>query len=251
MRTALPGARARLVAVLSRARDRTVTVLAGSRTRLVASVLAGVVVASLVGAALLLGGSDEPVAEPTPSATPTPTPTPTSTPTPTPTPTLLSGFVAMAVPERVEIPAVGLDLPVVPISPVDGRIDPPTVGDAYWIQEYGLPGSDADNTVYLVGHSSLRMDAALNPLLDVEHQDSVLQPGDEIRVTTANGVLRYEVTGWSRYEKASLPDADEVWAIAPGVLQIITCFQEDGLARADDNLVVTAQLVEALVPLGA
>lgn len=218
------------------------------RVRLVAFVVAGVlVVGAVVGAVLLLTRPDDDVAAP-PSATPSATRSAPPSPTPSPTPSFLPAFVAMAAPERVEIPAVELDLAVLPISPVDGRINPPTVEEAYWIQDYGRPGSDADNTVYLVGHSSLRMPAALNPLLDVEHQDSVLQPGDEVRVTTANGVLRYEVTAWTRYDKDGLPTADDVWAIAPGTLQIITCFQEDGQAFADDNLVVTAQLVEGLVP---
>ncbi|GEN80792.1 class F sortase [Actinotalea fermentans] len=218
------------------------------RARLVAFVVAGVVaVGAAVGAVLLLTAPDDDVVAP-PAPAPSVTRSAPPSPTPSPTPSFLPAFVAMAVPERVEIPAVDLDLAVLPISPVGGRINPPTVEEAYWIQDYGLPGSDADNTVYLVGHSSLRMPAAFNPLLDVEHQDAVLQPGDEVRVTTAGGVLRYEVTGWTRYDKDGLPTADEVWAIAPGTLQIITCFQEDGREFADDNLVVTATLVEALVP---
>lgn len=218
------------------------------RARLVAFVVAGVVaVGAAVGAVLLLTAPDDDVVAP-PAPAPSVTRSAPPSPTPSPTPSFLPAFVAMAVPERVEIPAVDLDLAVLPISPVGGRINPPTVEEAYWIQDYGLPGSDADNTVYLVGHSSLRMAAAFNPLLDVEHQDSVLQPGDEVRVTTAGGVLRYEVTGWTRYDKDGLPTADEVWAIAPGTLQIITCFQEDGREFADDNLVVTATLVDALVP---
>lgn len=218
------------------------------RARLLAFVVAGViVVGAVVGAVVLLTRGDDDVAAPPPTS-PSATRSAPPRPTPSPTPSFLPAFVAMAAPERVEIPAVDLDLAVLPISPVGGRIDPPTVEEAYWIQDYGRPGSDADNTVYLVGHSSIRMPAALNPLLDVEHQDSVLQPGDEVRVTTANGVLRYEVTAWTRYDKDGLPGADDVWAISPGTLQIITCFQEDGQAFADDNLVVTATLVEGLVP---
>ncbi len=222
------------------------------RARLAAFVVAGVlVVGAVVGVALLLTRPGEQVAAPQRPPSPSAVRTAPPSPAPSPTPSFLPAFVPMAVPERVEIPAVDLDLAVLPISPVGGRIDPPTVEEAYWIQEYGLPGSDADNTVYLVGHSSLRVPAALNPLLDVEHQDSVLQPGDEVRVTTAHGVLRYEVTAWTRYDKDGLPTADEVWAITPGTLQIITCFQEDGQAFADDNLVVTARLVEGLVPADA
>lgn len=197
---------------------------------------AGVALAGAV-AVLLLGGDPATVV-----ATPSPVlATPSPDPSPSPSPT--TGEVRTAPPERVVIPAVGVDLPVLPIVPADGVIDPPTVAEAYWIRDYGLPGTDATNTVYLVAHSSLRTEAAFNPLLDVEHQESVLAPGDEVLVTTAEGVLRYEVTGSTRYGKRQLPGASEVWAIDPGVLHLITCFQEDGLATAEDNLVVTARLV--------
>ena len=218
------------------------------RARVVAFVVAGAVaLAAVVGVVLLLTRPADDVAAP-PPASPSATRSAPPTPTPSPTPSFLTAFVPMAAPERIEIPAVSLDLAVLPVDPIGGRIDPPTVEEAYWIQDYGTPGSDADNTVYLVGHSSLSLAAAFNPLLDVEHQDSVLQPGDEIRVTTANGVLRYEVTAWTRYDKNRLPGADEVWAITPGTLHLITCFQEDGQAFADDNLVVTAQFAGGLVP---
>ena len=190
---------------------------------------------------LLLDRPPEPVAAAPPEVTATPAPTPTPTPTPSPTPT--PGWVVAAAPERIEIPSVGIDVPVLRIDPDGGVIDPITLGDAYWIGGYGMPGTDATNTVYVVAHSSLTLDAAFNPLLDVQHQSSVLSAGDEVLLTTVNGVLSYEVTGWARYGKNQLPEAAEVWAIEPGVLRLITCFQEDGLARAIDNLVVTAHLV--------
>ena len=127
-----------------------------------------------------------------------------------------------------------------------GVIDPPTIEEAYWIDDYGVPATEADNTVYVVAHSSLRDAAAFNPLLDVAHQESVLRAGDEVLLTTTAGTLRYEVVGSTRYGKKQLPAADEIWAIEPGVLHLITCFQEDGLARAEDNLVVTARLVDGV-----
>lgn len=207
---------------------------------------AGAVIVVVVGWASVTHQPDAPAAAPrvTVAVSPPPTPTRTRPPTPTPSPTPTAGEVPVAAPQRIEIPAVGIDLEVLPITPEGGVIDPPTVGAAYWIEAYGAPGTDAANTVYMVAHSSLRMAAAFNPLLDVEHQQSVLVAGDEVRVTTSAGVLRYAVTGSTRYVKGELPQAADVWAIDPGVLQLITCFQEDGLARAQDNLVVTARLVE-------
>lgn len=158
--------------------------------------------------------------------------------------------VPMSAPQRVLVPKVGIDLDVRPDAPIDGVLDPPGFSDAYWIEDYGSPGTDADNTVYLAAHSSLRLDAAFNPLLDVDHQQSVLEPGDEVVVETANGRLIYQVTRTQRYEKNALPDADEVWNIEPGTLHLITCFQEEGRNRADDNLVVTAELVDAEESVG-
>ncbi len=220
------------------------------RARLVPflAVVGAVVLVAAVGAwALLTSRAPGEVAAASPPPSVSPSASPSATPTPEPTPTLRPGEVPMAAPERVEVPDVGIDLTVRPIDPVQGRIDPPSISHAYWIEDYGRPGTDADNTVYLVGHSSLALDAAFNPLLDVAHQESVLQPGAVVRVTTAEGVLEYEVTGSRRYGKASLPGATEVWAIAPGTLQLITCFQEDGQEVADDNLVVTARLVGGFV----
>ena len=220
------------------------------RARLVPflAVVGAVVLVAAVGAwALLTSRAPEEVAATSPPPSVSPSASPSATPTPSPTPTLRPGEVPMAAPERVEIPDVGIDLTVRPIDPVQGRIDPPSISHAYWIEDYGRPGTDADNTVYLVGHSSLALDAAFNPLLDVAHQESVLEPGAVVRVTTAEGVLEYEVTGSRRYGKAGLPGATEVWAIAPGTLQLITCFQEDGQEVADDNLVVTARLVGGFV----
>lgn len=213
------------------------------RARVVALLAALVVVAAGVGIALML----RPGAEPAPSASPSPSP---SSP-PAPSTTARMADVPMAAPERVLIPRVGIDLAVLPDAPVDGVLDPPGVTDAYWIEDYGTPGTDADNTVYLAAHSSLRMDAAFNPLLDVDHQESVLEPGDEVVVVTANGRLTYEVTRSQRYDKNALPAADEVWDVEPGVLHLITCFQQDGLARAADNLVVTATLVDASAQTGS
>lgn len=216
----------------------------------------GVVVAAAVLVVVVVGliwwlSRPAPAPEPVVTATLVPTARPTPTPTPEAEPEPEVGDVGAAPPLRVEIPRVGVDLDVLPIQPSGGVIDPPTMAEAYWIESYGAPGTDATNTVYLAAHSSLHHeDAAFNPLLDVEHQESVLAPGDEVRVTTANGVLLYEVTGSIRYGKRELPDAREVWLIEPDVLHLITCFQQDGLARAEDNLVVTARLVAGFPSAG-
>jgi hypothetical protein len=56
---------------------------------------------------------------------------------------------------------------------------------------------------------------------------------------------RYQVVSTARYPKGTLADVAEVWQKVPGRLVLITCFQLDTGARSRDNLVVTAQLVDA------
>ena len=53
---------------------------------------------------------------------------------------------------HIEIPSIGLDLPVLPLTPRDGVINPPLLTAAYVIDSYGQPvGSpeEANNTLYI------------------------------------------------------------------------------------------------------
>lgn len=149
---------------------------------------------------------------------------------------------------RIEVPAVGVDLPVRPITPERGPLDPPTLRDAYWIEPYGVPGADADNTAYIIGHSWDEGEAAFNPLFDQENQTSEVDPGDRIVVTTDQGRFTYAVQEARRYPKDSLADADDVWRIVPGRLVLITCFQPDDGGSSTDNLVVYSHLVASEEP---
>lgn len=191
----------------------------------------------------LLGGSPEPVERAAPP--PSPSATPTRTPTPTPRPPPPEGPVASAVPTRVEVPAVGLVVDVLPVTPDGGELDPPTLDEAYWIEPYGTPASDADNTVYLVGHSYDSGDAAFNPLFDRTQQVATVAAGDKVVVTTGAGRLTYVVDSTQRHPKDELADVDEVWRIAPGRLVLITCFQRNDGGASQDNLVVYATLVSS------
>lgn len=169
-------------------------------------------------------------------APPEPLPTEELQPTPEPTPTpLRSSSVHLVVDE------VGLDLPVLPTTPRGGVINPPTLREAYWIEPYGEPGPDADNTVYIAAHSWSGGDAAFNPLMDVADRRSAVQPGDDVEVSTPSGTTRYTVTSAERYAKGALPGASEVWEAHPGRLVLITCFQHDDGRASTENLVITAE----------
>lgn len=187
----------------------------------------------------LLGGSPEPVEQVLQPATPTET---YMAPAPTPT----EARVGVSAPKRVEVPSVGLDVQVLPVTPEGGELDPPTLDEAYWIETYGAPGSDADNTVYLAGHSYDSGDAAFNPLFDRAEQIALVAAGDEIVVTTEAGRLTYAVDSTERYPKDELAGVDEVWRIVPDRLVLITCFQRNDGGASQDNLVVYAHLTSTV-----
>jgi sortase (surface protein transpeptidase) len=210
--------------------------------------LAGVVAAGLVGAVFLVLGlflgeepavvaeAPGPVARPTGSAAPSPEAAPTST-TPVARYTPSSAV-------HVRIPAVGLDLPVLPLTPDDGVIDPPLLTAAYYLEPYGHPvgaADGADNTLYLAAHSAGHGDDGFDPLLTDGHRDSALAAGDVVEVSTPEGTVAYTVQRTERVAKEALPSAADVWAAVPGRLVLITCFQHAG--KATENLVVFAEAV--------
>ena len=143
---------------------------------------------------------------------------------------------------HVAVPALGMDLPVLPLTPRGGAINPPTLTAAYWIEPYGDPvgtAAEADNTLYLAAHSTNTGKYGFDPLLDSDG-DSTLGAGDVVEVSTPGGTVAYTVERTQRYDKDELPDAAEVWEAVPGRLVLITCTQEDG-GRSTENLVVVAR----------
>lgn len=208
------------------------------------AVLAGAAVLGLGGAVLLGVGLSMPervvaaVAEGPPPVAAPPTSGAPAAATPTPTP------VARYTPSssvHVAIPAVGLDLPVLPLSPHGGVIDPPLLTAAYFLEPYGHPvgaAEQADNTLYLAAHSAGHGDDGFDPLLTDEHRDSALAAGDVVEVRTPDGTASYTVQRTERVAKDALPNAADVWESVPGRLVLITCFQHRG--KATENLVVFA-----------
>jgi sortase (surface protein transpeptidase) len=114
------------------------------------------------------------------------------------------------------------------------------MGEAYWVAPYGEPGTHPDNTVYIAGHSWTTGAAAFNALMPGDSGAGVAI-GDAVRVQTPTGTVAYTVTGTRRYDKDALPDATDVWTVAPGRLVLITCFVDDAGRTTDDNFVVFAE----------
>ena len=214
---------------------------------------AGIVALTLAGGTVLavgLQGSEPAAAAPAsagsaPASTPTADATEAALPAEDAQPALPTDGAALPTPSsdvHVAVPTLGLDLPVLPLTPRGGAINPPTFTAAYWIEPYGDPvgtAAEADNTLYLAAHSTNTGKYGFDPLLD-EDGDSSLGAGDVVEVSTPGGTVAYTVERTQRYDKDELPDAAEVWGAVPGRLVLITCTQEDG-GRSAENLVVVAR----------
>lgn len=145
---------------------------------------------------------------------------------------------------HVAIPALDLDLPVLPLNPRNGTINPPTLTAAYWLDPYGDPvgsAEQADNTLYLAAHSTGTGEYGFDPLMESDGGGSTLGAGDVIEVSTPQGTVDYTVERTERYGKGELPGATDVWEAHPGRLVLLTCFQRGGGRASTENLVVFAQ----------
>jgi hypothetical protein len=218
----------------------------GRRTAVIAAVAALGVAGSVL---LTVGPADD--ARPAAAAgDPSPAAAPATTPSAAPAvdpaqPTLPPEGVALPTPSsdvHVSVPALDLDLPVLPLTPRGGVINPPALTAAYWIEPYGDPvgtAADAGNTLYLAAHATGTGEYGFDPLVDAEAAGEGLGPGDVVEVSTPEGTVGYTVESTERYAKDELAGATEVWEAVPGRLVLITCFQRAGRASTE-NLVVFA-----------
>lgn len=113
------------------------------------------------------------------------------------------------------------------LNPVDER-------PAWWA-ESGLPGTDSQQTVVVVGHNYSTKDAPFQAL-------RVVQTGDTVVLETAGGTLEYGVESVGPLPKGSLLGANELRANVPGRLILANCDVIDG-ESTDDNYIVVAQLL--------
>jgi sortase (surface protein transpeptidase) len=130
------------------------------------------------------------------------------------------------------------------MTPSGDTIDPPLLTAGYWIEPYGAPVGDAaeaTNTLYVAAHSAGYGDDGFDPLIAGDGAGSTLSAGDVVEVRTATGTVRYSVQSTHRYGKDELPDAEDIWAVSPGRLVLVTCFQRADGRVATENLVVVAE----------
>jgi len=201
------------------------------RLLLVVAAAAGVLVAA--GAAVAL--TREPAADRPPAATASPTPAPFGV-----DPSAFAGAGEAATqlppPERVRIPAIGIDSALEPLG-LDraGALNPPTRYDrAGWYSGGPAPGDQGP--AVLAGHVDSRDGPA------VFFRLSELKPGDQVEVARGDRWVAFRVVATERYAKDRFP-AERVYRPTPvAELRLITCGGAfDGARRSyADNLVVYA-----------
>ena len=106
--------------------------------------------------------------------------------------------------------------------------DPQMLG---WWDGGAVPGA-AHGGALITGHTVHTGGGAFDDL-------ETLRPGDPLRVRTAKGPIRYEVTGVTVYRKASLArDAAKVFRQrGPGRLVLITCEDWNGTTYLSNAVV--------------
>lgn len=110
------------------------------------------------------------------------------------------------------------------------QLVPPLTLDAYWLTNYGGPGSTSKDTTYIVGHSWDGKDAPFNRL------SNEALVGAEFTLTTAVGELTYVVDSVTTHDKDTLKDSP-IWDISPNHVVLISCYTEDPWGK---NVVVSA-----------
>ncbi|HTL83835.1 MAG TPA: class F sortase [Acidimicrobiia bacterium] len=145
-----------------------------------------------------------------------------------------------AVPARVQIPSIGVDVPLVPLglAPDDTMEVPHDFTVAGWYTNGPRPGETGPAVI--AGH----VDSYTGPAVFFRLKD--LQPGSEVRVARVDGSsATFVVTRVAHYGKDAFPTS-EVFGPAPAPeLRLITCGGDFDFARRSyrDNVVVFAELV--------
>jgi hypothetical protein len=141
---------------------------------------------------------------------------------------------------RFEADSVGLNVPLMAMSPVNGVIEPPDYENAYWVREAGVsPDAAATGTVIVAMHSLPNGQAAPgNALMDVAGGRAAIAVGAVIHVDGVD----YRVTATKVENKNLVPSDADVWSSVPGRLVVFTCLQLPDGSPSVDNIIITATL---------
>lgn len=197
-----------------------------------------------------------PILAATPSATPTATPSATPTPTPTPV-----SCTAWQFPDtHLSIPSVGIEGRITEYTPQErinngGQIIPPEkmsiIWDSWFCRQQNIlsiPSAQAEDCIYLGGHSYKYEPAAFNSLID-------MPVGAAAVLTSADGST---ATYIKEAEEITVPKATQQTderlypkEYIPGCLKLITCQWEgdrDGNGNTLNLRVTTLMLRQSTGP---
>lgn len=146
---------------------------------------------------------------------------------------------AAGVPERVQIPSIGVDSALEDLALGDGgRLDAPVDFDlAGWYSDGVVPGEVGP--AIIAGH----VDSPTAPAVFARIGE--LAPGAEVIVTLSDGAaLTFEVSGSMQSAKAEFPTAAVYSNVPAPELRLITCGGafDSSTGHYLDNLIVFAQL---------
>ncbi|WP_240720296.1 class F sortase [Pseudarthrobacter sp. NamB4] len=149
--------------------------------------------------------------------------------------TVTAALPPVSSPRQLSIESAKIKVPVLPLTPTESDLAtqslvPPETLDGYWLTNYGTPGAESDNTVYITGHSWENRDSPFNRL------SSDVEVGNTVTLTTDQGTIDYVVDTVTTHNKDSLKDSD-IWNIVPNRLVLISCYTEDLWGK---NVIVTA-----------
>ncbi len=141
------------------------------------------------------------------------------------------------VPERIVIPSLNVDAPVVSVGMnPDRSMEIPGAFEAGWYDRGPLPGDERGSAV-IAGH----VDHRESPGVFIELRR--LEIGEQVSVHDANGVQHgYTVTERFQVDKEQLPSRELFRRSGPPVLTLITCGGafDRKLRSYDDNIVIRA-----------
>lgn len=140
-----------------------------------------------------------------------------------------------APPERIEVPAAGVDVGLTPVSAGGGPIEVPPADEAGWFSEGPRPGEPGHAVV--VGH----VDTLDGPAVFGELR--ALERGDGIEVTDGRGDQHdYDVVGTAEVLKDRFPTRAVYSRSSSPVLVLVTCDGEfDPQTGYEKNLLVFAR----------
>lgn len=140
---------------------------------------------------------------------------------------------AQGTPQRIVVPTLGIDHPIVGIDAPGGVLTPPSDPQVLgWWQSGAQPGAKLGSAL-VTGHTVSSGGGAFDDL-------ETLRRGDLVTIGTADGRIDYQVTGVRIYRKASLADhAQRVFSQeVPGRLVLITCEDWNGSVYLSNAVVV-------------